>query len=390
MGRLDKLMFALPPPLLKFAGLDVPKEMRLNAARGTLPLPPKDLITAVYALTRDPDQEIQNLARETLINMPPALSRPALSDPNIHLLILDFFARNLAQDSEIQEVIALNKAADDETVAFQASLTNKKLVDIISANQIRMLRSTQIVDTLSENPLTSPAMLDRIIKFLELEAKTYKKIEKPKTGEGIEVEIEEISEQAPELEVAPVTEEELSTVTMSAEVAENAWAGLTYSTDLLSEKQYQDTEEKEADEQNLGKKIQNMRISERIKLALVGNMSARSILIRDSNKLVCTAVLKSPRVTESEVEGISRSRSVSEEVIRLISGNREWTKNYNIKVNLVNNSKTPVHESLKLLNFLRERDLAGIARSKNVPQPITVAARKLMQTRQEGTKKKHH
>jgi len=388
LGKLSQLTFALPAPLVKFVGQEVPREMRLNASRGTLPLPPKDLVTAVYFLTLDPDDEIRNSARETLLKMPSALLKPVLADPKAHPLILDFFARNLPQDSELQETIALNKATDDETIAFQATLTNKKLVDIISNNQIRLLRSTKIVDALSENPLTSPAMLDRIIKFLEVEAKIYKKIEKkPPAGEGIEVEIE----QLPEEEVAPVTEQEVAPVTVEGEFVENAWANLTYSQELLSDKEFKTNEEKDAEEANLSKKISNMKISEKIKLALVGNLSARSILIRDSNKLVATAVLKSPRITEAEVEAVSRSHSVSEEVIRLIANNKEWAKNYNIKVNLVNNSKTPIHESLKFLNHLRDKDLAGVAKSKNVPQPVVVAARKLLQTRQEGAqKKKHH
>jgi len=388
LGKLSQLTFALPAPLVKFVGQEVPREMRLNASRGTLPLPPKDLVTAVYFLTLDPDDEIRNSARETLLKMPSALLKPVLADPKAHPLILDFFARNLPQDSELQETIALNKATDDETIAFQATLTNKKLVDIISNNQIRLLRSTKIVDALSENPLTSPAMLDRIIKFLEVEAKIYKKIEKkPPAGEGIEVEIE----QLPEEEVAPVTEQEVAPVTVEGEFVENAWANLTYSQELLSDKEFKTNEEKDAEEANLSKKISNMKISEKIKLALVGNLSARSILIRDSNKLVATAVLKSPRITEAEIEAVSRSHSVSEEVIRLIANNKEWAKNYNIKVNLVNNSKTPIHESLKFLNHLRDKDLAGVAKSKNVPQPVVVAARKLLQTRQEGAqKKKHH
>lgn len=389
MGKLSQLTFALPAPLVKFVGQEVPREMRLNASRGTLPLPPKDLVTAVYFLTLDPDDEIRKSARETLLKMPSALLKPVLADPKAHPLILDFFARNLPQDSELQETIALNKATDDETIAFQATLTNKKLVDIISNNQIRLLRSTKIVDALSENPLTSPAMLDRIIKFLEVEAKIYKKIEKkPPAGEGIEVEIEQLPEEE---EVAPVTEQEVAPVTVEGEFVENAWANLTYSQELLSDKEFKTNEEKDAEEANLSKKISNMKISEKIKLALVGNLSARSILIRDSNKLVATAVLKSPRITEAEVEAVSRSHSVSEEVIRLIANNKEWAKNYNIKVNLVNNSKTPIHESLKFLNHLRDKDLAGVAKSKNVPQPVVVAARKLLQTRQEGAqKKKHH
>ena len=381
MGKLQQQMFTVPPALLKFVGPEVPRAMRLTAARGTLPLPPKDLVNALFYLARDQDPEIKSLAEQSLLKLPQGVLNAVLSDPNTHPLILDFYARNLPQDSELQEVIALNRATDDETIIFQASLTNKKLIDIISNNQIRLLRGPEIVDALAENPLTSPAMIDRIMKFLELEAKKKPEEKKPQVGEGMEVEIEEVIEEEEEAE-------EIGPVTVEGEEVENAWTRFSYTQDLLEEKEYESKEEQEEEEQNLYRKIQNMKVSEKIKLALVGNMQARSILIRDSNKLVATAVLKSPRITESEIESITRSRSVSEEVIRQIAHNKEWTRNYQIKLNLVNNSKTPVSDALKFLNHLRDKDLQQVARSRNIPQPVVIAARKLLQTRQEKFKPK--
>jgi len=294
-------------------------------------------------------------------------------------LILDFFARNLAAESELQETITLNKSADDETVAFQAKLTNKQLIEIISNNQIRMLRSPFIIDSLSENPMTSASILDRIVKFMELETRRKPEAAKPAAGEGMEVEIEELPEE-------PAVEGELGPVTLEGEQVENAWKQMTFHAELLTDKEFHSDSEKEEEELSLSKKIQNMTVAEKIKLALLGNLSARSLLVRDANKLVCSAVLKSPRITEAEIEALSQNKSISEEVIRSIAHGKEWTRNYNIKVNLVNNVKTPVGEALKFLNHLHDKDLAQLSKSKSVSQPVVVAARKLLETRQEASK----
>ena len=388
MGRLDQMMFTVPPALLKFIGPDVDRPLRLNAARGTLPIPPRDLLMVVFALSRDQDQEIRDLSKQTLIKTPITMLKPLLADNTTHPLILHFFAANLASDSELQETVALNKAADDETVAFQATLTNKKLVDIISNNQIRMLRNPKVIDVLSENPLCSPAILDRIIKFMELEVRQKPQPAKPSaaTGEGMEVEIEEVTEESQE----PGGQDEIGTVTMGGEeeTVENAWAKMTFNTELLHDKNLKDQKEKEEEEKSLSGKLINMTISEKIKLAMMGNMSARAILIRDANKLVANAVLKSPRITDSEIEAVSKSRSVSEEIIRTIAADKEWTRTYTIKLNLVNNSKTPIGDALRFLNHIHDKDLGMLAKSKNVPQPISLAARKLMSTRAEAGKTK--
>src|SRR5208282_4558239 len=51
-------------------------------------------------------------------------------------------------------------------------------------------------------------------------------------------------------------------------------------------------------------KIAKLDIKGRIALAMRGGKEDRSILIRDSTKLVAVAVLESPKITDGEVEAI--------------------------------------------------------------------------------------
>ncbi len=137
----------------------------------------------------------------------------------------------------------------------------------------------------------------------------------------------------------------------------------------------------EEDRATLFLKIQRMTVAERMKLALLGNKEVRSILIRDPVRSVQVCVIQNPRITDAEVERIASSRSVDEEVLRLILKNREWLKYYSVKVALVNNPRTPIKESLRLLGHLREKELKDVARSRNLPNPVVVGAKKLLSER---------
>lgn len=135
------------------------------------------------------------------------------------------------------------------------------------------------------------------------------------------------------------------------------------------------------DRASLFLKIQRMTVAERMKLALLGNKEVRSILIRDPVRSVQVSVIQNPRITDSEVERIASSRSVDEEVLRMILKSREWLKYYSVKVALVNNPRTPIKESLRLLGHLREKDLKEVARSRNLPNPVVVGAKRLLAER---------
>ncbi|HPE44229.1 MAG TPA: hypothetical protein PK380_00005, partial [Deltaproteobacteria bacterium] len=59
-----------------------------------------------------------------------------------------------------------------------------------------------------------------------------------------------------------------------------------------------------------------MSVSEKLDLARKAPKEARSILIRDSNKLVQLAVVSSPKITESEILAIASSRQVNDDVLK--------------------------------------------------------------------------
>ena len=125
---------------------------------------------------------------------------------------------------------------------------------------------------------------------------------------------------------------------------------------------------------SLFQKIQTMSVSEKLDLARKASKEARSILIRDSNKLVQLAVVNSPKITESEILAIATNRQVNDEVLKEIAMNREWLRNYQIRSALVNNPKTPLSIAMAHVSYLNQRDLGLLAKSKGVSRAIVIAA----------------
>lgn len=126
----------------------------------------------------------------------------------------------------------------------------------------------------------------------------------------------------------------------------------------------------------LFQKIQSMSVSERINLAVKASKEVRSILIRDPNKVVQMAVIQSPKITESEVLMIASSRQIHDDILRYIISNRDWIRNYQIKVALVNNPKTPLSSALRLVSSLNNKDLTLLAKSKAIPRVLVITAQR--------------
>ena len=140
----------------------------------------------------------------------------------------------------------------------------------------------------------------------------------------------------------------------------------------------------EAREQTLYTRILAMPMGERIKLALRGNKDARTILLRDTNKLVRRFVLLNVRITDGEVIAVARNRNVDEEMLRIITQRREWMRNYQVRLAIATNPKTPLPLALRQVAGLAERDLRQLAKSKNVPEAVAAHARRLLFARREG------
>lgn len=130
-------------------------------------------------------------------------------------------------------------------------------------------------------------------------------------------------------------------------------------------------------------KLSNMSMPEKMKAAMFGNSIVRNILIYDPNKLIQDMVLRNPRLLLPEVEGFTKNSNISEHVLRMISGAKEWMRYYPIKLNITCNPKTPNDISLKWLRYLTGADLKKLSRSKNIPQLIATTAQKLVAA-QEG------
>ena len=134
----------------------------------------------------------------------------------------------------------------------------------------------------------------------------------------------------------------------------------------------------EKEYQALYSRILVMGVAEKIKLAVSGDSAARSILVRDPNKMVAVAVLKSAKITQSEIASIAKSGSVCEEVLRAIASNEEWMKLDPIRLNLASNSKTPIPVALKVLPGLEKDDLASLATDKRIAPQVAKLARELV------------
>jgi hypothetical protein len=123
-------------------------------------------------------------------------------------------------------------------------------------------------------------------------------------------------------------------------------------------------------------RIAAMSVSQRVSLAMRGSREERAVLVRDPNRVVAVAVLSSPKVSDAEVESIARMPNVSDDVLRIIAGARQWTKSYAIVAALTRNAKTPVAIAMNLLGRLNDRDLRLLSTDRNVADVLRSTARR--------------
>lgn len=126
-----------------------------------------------------------------------------------------------------------------------------------------------------------------------------------------------------------------------------------------------------------------MGVSEKIKMALTGDKEWRMLLVKDKNKLVSGSVIKNPRITEGEVLIITKCQLNNDDILREICNNKDWTKNYQIRKSLVENSKTPIQHTLRFLSGLTVKDLGLLSKSKNVSSVISTQARRLLMNKEK-------
>lgn len=254
--------------------------------------------------------------------------------------------------SELTEKIIKNPNTSLSSLLIIAENGSSQDLEILISTQIKLIAFPELLQTAKKNKNLTPFLL---AKLREIEEEFFVKVEPEKKKE-------EKLEKVPEPEL--LTEDVINPEILPSDFVE-----------IL------EPEEKKAlskEKYTAWYRISMMNTSEKIKLALLGDRNERNILIRDPNKIVALAVLESPKVTESEIESITKMRSVSDEVLKKIGTTKEWIKNYQIACALVKNPKTPVHVSLALLGRMLPKDLRDTCMSKDLPEVIRNTAKRLL------------
>ncbi|MFI5366341.1 MAG: hypothetical protein ACHQ4J_12030 [Candidatus Binatia bacterium] len=153
---------------------------------------------------------------------------------------------------------------------------------------------------------------------------------------------------------------------------------------VVPEEMLVEPEEGKPVNKSLYAQILNMKIGERIKLALKGNRDARAILIRDPNRLIQRFVMQNPRITDDEILTMARNRNLDAELLRRIGEHKSWSRNYQVKLALVTNPKTPLATAMHYVNALMERDIRFLAKSKNVSATVVSQARRILIQREKS------
>jgi len=380
-----------------------PQPARLAAARGMLPLAQSDLLEVLVALTASDDTQIATAATETLKAESPEDLLNAANAQDTAPNVLAYLATVADGKQEIYEAAILNTRTPDQALARLAATTsNSSLLELITINQQRLVRSPEIIDAILANPARSGEAERRAREthkeFFEKERGARQIADELRargqtaaaeffeaadlTSAGGELSIEDAWLIAQHIEVSDA---DLDDTWLPAEryeelIPETA-AEVSANLQRVIESERLERGDVNAERVSLIRRIMFMNTKDRMKLAMKGDREARSILIRDSNKVVCSAVVKNPRVTEQEVENIASMRTVADEVLRLIALNRSWARSYPIIHNLARNPRTPVPTAMNILPRIRTKDLTNLTQNRNVSEAVRRQAYRLQQAR---------
>lgn len=322
----------------------VPRQVRLFAAQGLLPVSREDLFRLQSLLSADPDPELSAAATQSLQSEDvQTLVEWIQHQPGLDPVVLDLLSR-IRHEDPMWAAIAVHDGTSNETLRVLARHGSPLVQDIIITNQTRLLGHLELLEDLRANSRVSQVILRRVREFEE------EFIEKAIAGEldeggtaGVSIEealaaLRAIGAHIPDEQTMPYPTADDPAVREEAERL-----GLsTYG------------------------RMARLSVKEKIIVALRGSREERSILINSRSRLVVRAVLGSPKLTDMEVERIAASRSVSDEAIRIICGNRRWIQHYGVVQALTQNPKTPLQIALRLLPRLSVRDLARLSRDRNV------------------------
>jgi len=380
-----------------------PQPARVAAARGLLPLPQNDLLELLVALVDSEDSEIASAANETLGAEDSANLLIAAKADDTAPSVLTYLATQLAKDRDIHEALILNNKTPDQALALMAAKTSDgSLLELLAVNQQRLVRSPEIIEAILNNTArTSEAerrALETRREFFEKE-RGARQIADELRARGKDAAAEFFESAELTTPHGPLTLDDAWIIAQHIEVSDadidDSWlpaeryeelapetvAEVSANVQRVIENEQLEGGDVSTERISLIRRIMFMTTRDRMKLAMKGDREARSILIRDSNKVVSSAVMNNPRITDHEVENISAMRTVTDEVLRLIALNRTWARSYPIIHNLARNPRTPIPTAMNILPRIRTKDLQHLTQNRNVSEAVRRQAHRLTSTR---------
>ncbi|MEE2644511.1 MAG: hypothetical protein VYD19_06220 [Myxococcota bacterium] len=375
-----------PSNIQKFLDPNAPATVAQLVVRGVVPMPPLVRLCALYQISHFGPEELRREAADAVTSMPRELIEPLLSQA-LPGDILDWIAVLFCADVELIGALLANELTPLESLERLASTGEGPIIERLALNQVRLLREPILIQRLYFNTALRPSSADRLLELAAREGVDLSWLPESEAlissiGEGRAHAGEEEDQLFQELH-GPQGDRTGTTAGVSV-------SGLTQGS--IGEEVPRATEQlvprsKGAEGPTEGKRltpaqrIQKMNVSSKVRLALLGNQSERALLIRDANKVVSRAAIRSPAVSESEALLYARNNALSADVIEYISKNKKWMRSYPIKVSIVMNPKTPAHTALQYLTHLRPADLNSIVRSHSVPSIVRQRAQAILKAR---------
>jgi len=363
----------LTPVARKILDPAAPAPMRQMAAKGVAPgIKPGEALTIVVLLSESRDAALAATAKSTLGALPAPLVNGALAGdlpPGVLATMASLYARN----APVIERVLAHPAILPQTVAAVAAEASELIAELVATNEQRLLAHPEIVEKLYMNKNTRMSTADRILELAvrnNIELKGIPAYKEAAAAIGHELIVEPTAEPTPDDVHFKETGEIAERTPVNAEIEDTHRLDEETGDEVLEDRFLP-----------LHARLAQMTVSQKVRRAMIGTASERLILIRDSNRLVAQAAIKSPTIQENEVVRISASRNVSEDVLRIIALDREWTRAHQIKLNLVQNPRTPFAFASRLVQHLREHELKALAKSKNVTGAVSTAARQQLARR---------
>lgn len=366
----------LPENLHKHLDPSAPAPLKMMAARGMLPVAPEQNLLMLYALSLSTDALAQSEATKTFDEMPKDIVVPAVAKMD-HVGVLDWIADRKKEDPFVLDAVVTNNATHSHTIARVARFAGPNLCDVIATNQVRILEAPVILEQMYQNAHARMATVDRLLELVQREGGELKGLP------GVQAVIASGKNVFGKTSDNPETEEFFKQQSAIADEEARKLADMDNLTRAEKEKLLEEAED-DRRSGNLSKKINDMNISERVRLATIGGRDALNLLVRDPNKLVHMAAARSPRLQYPDIRAWARNKTLPDGVIGYIAGQKDYTRHYEVMLGLCQNPKTPLRDTLKFLNHLRTNDLKSLSTDRTISMQVSRQAKQLYQKRSGG------